>query len=87
MSRDGQVHPEFSRAAEELDVAVGWVLSQPFDSDLPDRITDSTSWLQQRLDALDDMTRPQEMLCENIRELSEYVETVSDELASRAAGA
>lgn len=84
MSRDKQVHPELSATVDELDRALGWVLREPFDGELPDRINDSIRRMQEGLDALDELTRPQEMLCEDLRELSEYLVTVSDELASRA---
>lgn len=84
MSRDSQVHPELSAAVEDLDRALGWVLSEPFDGELPDQIADSICRMQERLDSLEGMTRPQEMLCENLRELTEFLETVSDELAARA---
>lgn len=87
MSRDPQVHPDLAAAVNELDRALGWVLSEPFDGELPDRINDSIRRMQEGLDALEELTRPEEMLCEDLRELSEYLETVSDELASRAVDA
>lgn len=84
-SREPDPHPQLSESIEDFDVILGWVLRRPFESELSNSITESVEQLQVRLESLEGMTRPQEMLCENVRELTQDLWTITERLAAREA--
>lgn len=86
LAREPQTHRDLSRAVGDLDLALGRILQEPFDDHLLSEIDGPIQRLQTRIDGLEAMTPPQEMLAENLREASELLHGVAEALADRTDG-